>query len=116
MEQIAADLACFLRAAQLAPAVESDFALGNVSRVEAAWQIDNMDDAAFGWVVTLRDGRRLYLEYTMEDPDAGRPEDFQLMALPDGRARPELDLGTEVQWYVPDHINDYLGRARPKRA
>jgi hypothetical protein len=116
MEQIAADLACFLRAAQLARALESDFALSMVSRVEAAWQVDDLDHATFGWVVALRDGRRLYLEYTLEDPEAGRPEDFQMTALPEGRLHPELDLGTDVHWYAPDHINDYLARARPRRA
>ena len=36
IEQIATDLACFLRAAQLAPAIDSDFALAKVSRLEAA--------------------------------------------------------------------------------
>jgi hypothetical protein len=114
IEQIAADLACFLRAAQLAPALEGDFALAKVSRVEAAWQVDDMDDASFGWVVALSDGRRFYLEYTMEDAEAGRPEEVQVSVLPDGLTYPELDRGPGVHWYTPDHINDHLRRARPR--
>jgi hypothetical protein len=112
IEQIATDLACFLRAAQLAPAIDSDFALAKVSRLEAAWQVDDMDDATFGWVVALSDGRRLYLEYTLDDAEAGRPEDLKMTALQDGRAYPELDRGADVHWYAPDHINDYLRRPR----
>jgi len=112
IEQIAADLACFLRAAQLAPAIDDDFALAKVSRLEAAWQVDDMDDATFGWVVALSDGRRLYLEYTMDDAEAGRPEDLNVATLQDGQTYPELDRGADVQWYAPDHINAYLGRAR----
>jgi hypothetical protein len=113
VEQIAADLACFLRAAQLAPAMQSDFALAKVGRVEAAWQVDTLDDATFGWVVAMRDGRRLYLEYTMEDAEAGRPEEFQMSTLPDDRTHPELDRARGVHWYTPDHINHHLGLVRP---
>ncbi len=89
IEQIAADLACFLRSAQLAPAIDGDFALAKVSRLEAAWQVDDMDDA-----------------------EAGRPEDLKMTALQDGRAYPELDRGADVHWYAPDHISDYLRRPR----
>ncbi len=115
IEQIATDLACFRRAAQLAPALDGEFALAKVISVEAAWQIDDLDDATFGWVVALGDGRRLYLEYTMEDPDAGRPEEVQVSALADGQALPDLDRGADVQWYRPDHINNYLEQVRPGR-
>jgi hypothetical protein len=111
LEQIATDLACFLRAAQLASALEGDFALAKVSRVEAAWQIDDMDDASFGWVVAMRDGRRLYLEYTMEDAEAGRPEEMQASVLPAGQTLSELERGAGVHWYAPDHINAHLGLA-----
>jgi len=112
IEQIAADLACFLRAAQLAPAIDGDFALAKVSRLEAAWHADDMDDATFGWVVALSDGRRLYLEYTMDDAEAGRPEDLKATSLSDGQPYPDLDRREGVQWYEPNHINDYLRRAR----
>jgi hypothetical protein len=112
VEQIAADLAYFLRAAQLAPAIEDDFALANVRCLEAAWQINDMDHTTFGWVVALRDGRRLYLEYTMDDAEAGRPEDLHVTALQDSQAYPELERWEPVHWYVPDHINDYLGLPR----
>ena len=111
IEQIAVDLACFLRAVQLAPALDSEFALVKVSRVEAAWQIDDMDDTSFGWVVAMRDGRRLYLEYTMEDAEAGRPEEMQASVLPAGQTLSELERGAGVHWYTPDHINDHLGLA-----
>jgi hypothetical protein len=114
VEQLAADLACFLRAAQLAPTMQSEFALAKVNRVEAAWQVDTMDDATFGWVVAMRDGRRFYLQYTMEDAEAGRPEEFQVAALPADQAHPKLDREPGVHWYTPDHINQHLGRIRPK--
>jgi hypothetical protein len=64
----------------------------------------------------MRNGRRFYLEYTMEDAEAGRPEEFQVRALTDGRTYPELDGTAGVHWYTPDHINQHLGQARPRRA
>jgi hypothetical protein len=109
IQQIAPDLAYFLRAMQLAPGLEPDFVAANLRWLEAAWQIDDMDHTTFGWVVALCDGRRFYLEYTMDDAEAGRPEDLQMASLPGGQTYPELDGGAGVHWYPPDHINDYLG-------
>lgn len=109
--QMPADLACFLQAAKLAREFVPGFALKDIVRVEAAWQIDDLDHATFGWVVALGDGRRFYLEYTMEDAEAGRPEDMNVASLPAGQARPVLDHGLDIHWYEPAHINRHLGLA-----
>jgi hypothetical protein len=107
--QMPADLACFLRAAELAREILEGFSIEDVTCVEQAWQVDDLDHASFGWVVALSDGRRFYLEYTMDDAEAGRPEDLDAAALSSGQARPDLD--NEVQWYDPVHINRHLGLA-----
>lgn len=107
--QMPVDLACFLWAVGLARQSVPDLSLKAVKRVEAAWQVDDLDHATFGWVVALRDGHRFYLEYTMDDAEAGRPEDMSVAALPDGQVHPALE--NEVHWYEPVHINRHLGLA-----
>jgi hypothetical protein len=107
--QMPIDLACFLWAARLAPGIDRSFSLKDVKDIEAAWQVDDMDHASFGWVVVLRDGRRLYIEYTMEDAEAGRPEDLNLVALAAGQVLPDFDDTVDRYWYKPEHINQHLG-------
>src|SRR5258708_22576299 len=103
---LSADLAWFLHAAELAPTIDAGFALEDVQHVEAAWQILDGDLGSFGWVVAMRDGRRLYLEYTMDDTGEGRPADLSVTPLAEGQTYPTLDDDTGVFWYRPDHINE----------
>jgi hypothetical protein len=74
--------------------------------------------SSFGWVVALRDGRRLYLEYTLSDIEGdveGEPEEELMIApLAAGQEYPVLNDSTGVFWYRPDHINDHLGLEGPR--
>ncbi len=101
------DLACFLRATEIAHAIEPGFLRAEVTDIEGAWQIDDLDHTSFGWVVAVASGRHFYLTYTMEDAEAGRPEEARLDSMAEGQARPELEPG--VEWYRPDHILRHLG-------
>jgi hypothetical protein len=73
--------------------------------------------SSFGWVVALRDGRRLYLEYTLSDLEGeveGEPdEELMIAPLAASQAYPVLDNDAGAFWYRPDHINDHsLSEAR----
>ena len=70
------------------------------------------DLRSFGWVVAMVDGRRLYLEYTIEDTEDEGPEDLNITSLPEG-SYPKLDNKAARHWYKPNHINERLGLAAP---
>jgi hypothetical protein len=57
----------------------------------------------------MRDGRRLYLAYTIDDTEEGRPKDLSVTPLAEGQAYPDLDSSAGVYWYRPSHINEHLG-------
>ena len=62
-----------------------------------------------GFIVALRSGDRLYLEYTtVEDDDDG---ELTVVPLEAGAERPDLEQ--RVIWYVPDHITTHLYTLRP---
>jgi len=39
----------------------------------------------------MRNGHRLYLEYTIADTEEGRPEDLTITPLAEGQTYPDLD-------------------------
>jgi hypothetical protein len=82
-----ADLLAFERAFELAG--EADFAVDRESLFfEAAWIIVDTVVSSFGWVVVLRDERRVYLEYTPSDTESdveGEPsEELSIATLAAG--------------------------------
>lgn len=108
------DVSAFLGAADLARTLHEDFELAEVSSVEQAWQIVDLDTAVFGFVVLMQDGRRLYVEYIAEDMEAGQPPELSLRELSSGETRPN-DLPDHlrgVDWYKPEAIDDYLDKLR----
>jgi hypothetical protein len=103
----------FLQAAAKAPTIDDGFDLEKVRYVEAAWGFVDGDLASFGWVVAMRNGRRLYLEYTIDDTEKGRPEDLSVTTLAEGQTYPELDDNAGGYWYQPTRINEHLGLVVP---
>jgi hypothetical protein len=104
-----ADLIAFLRACGLGPSIEPDFHSNLVQLVVSAWQMPNK--SAFGWVVAMKNHRRLYLEYTLEGEGERTVEDLSISALGVPDAYPMLGKGVDVRWYRPTHINQRLGLA-----
>ena len=99
----------FARAADLARTADESFALADIAAIEAAWYSADLDQGAFGFILLMADGRRLYWRYTSEDAEAGRPEDFEVTALAaDETPVPE----TEAGWYRPDRLNAQLAMLR----
>lgn len=84
------------------------FRLADVVFVPWAWQIIDGSRASFGWVVRLRGGRRLYLQYTVDEAGGRVPQDLVVRPLEPGEERPALsDPG--VHWFVARHVNRWLG-------
>jgi len=111
-DSLPTDLQWFMQATEIATAIEEDFDLGDLKYVESAWQIVDGDLKSFGWVVTMVDGRRLYLEYTIMDTEDEGPEDLNITSLPEG-SYPKLDNKAARHWYKPNHFNERLGLAEP---
>lgn len=103
------DLQHFLNAVLIAAETEGGFGLDDVARVEEAWEIADSVVTSHGYVVALADGRRLYLEYTVDDTAGEMAEEIAIEPMAAGMERPDLaETGVGVYWYRPDHINDHL--------
>ena len=99
----------FLRACDLARTADENFKLGWIAEVEAAWQVLALDHGAYGFIVMMAEGQRLYWRYPSEDTGAGRPEDLVVTELEPGETPPP-DFG--AQWYRPDTLNERLAVLR----
>jgi hypothetical protein len=99
----------FARACDLARTADESFALAGISAIEAAWHSADLDRGAFGFILVMADGQRLYWRYTSEDSEAGRPEDLEVTELAAGQV-PAPD--TEARWYRPDRLNAQLAVLR----
>jgi hypothetical protein len=95
----------FARAADLARTVDESFALADIAAIEAAWHSVDLDHGAFGFILQMANGRRLYWRYTSEDSGAGRPEDLAVTDLAAGEM-PASEA--EARWYSPDRLNAQL--------
>jgi hypothetical protein len=74
-----------------------------------AWQLIDGSVSSFGWVLVLRDGRRAYVEYTVDGACQSGPENVMVAPLAAGEERPVLsDPG--VHWFEPRHVNRWLWR------
>jgi hypothetical protein len=113
-----ADLLAFERALEVTAETDSPVDRESLVLVEVAWMIADTVVSSFGWVVALRDGRRLYVEYTLSDIESeveGKPsEEISIAPLAPGQEYPVLDNSAGVFWYRPDHINDHLGLSGPR--
>jgi hypothetical protein len=107
------DLQHFLEAAEAAVDDENGFDLDDVLAVEEAWELEDDESVAHGYIVALRSGDRLYVEYRTVPDDEDEAE-LTILPLDADTERPDLEhLGRSVKWYTPDHITTYLYTLRP---
>ena len=107
------DLQQFLEAAEAAVDDENGFDLDDVLAVEEAWELEDDESVMHGYIVALRSGDRLYVEYRTVPGDDDEAE-LTIMPLESGMERPDLeDLGQSVKWYTPDHITTHIYTLRP---
>ncbi len=92
----------------LTAATAHGFRLADVVFVPWAWQIIDGSRVSFGWVVRLRGGQRLYLQYEVDEAGCRVPQDLVVRPLDPGEEHPKLsDPG--VHWFVARHVNRVLG-------
>jgi hypothetical protein len=110
-----ADLTAFLRALELGAVPEGGFGVtaDDIALVESAWQSPGAVVLAYGWVLALKNGRRLHLEYTRQGAQCGAPEELEIATLRPEQSCPALDDDAAVCWYRPSHLNVHLGITPP---
>jgi hypothetical protein len=108
------DLQQFLEAAEAAVDDENGFDLDDVLAIEEAWELEDDESVAHGYIVALRSGDRLYVEYRTV-PDDDDEAELTIVPLDAEMERPDLEhLGQSVKWYTPDHITTHLYTLRPE--
>jgi hypothetical protein len=71
-EALPPDLAAFLRALELSEAYgRGPINPEEIALVEAAWEIPDTVVSSHGWGLSLQGGRRVYLEYTIDNTRSG---------------------------------------------
>jgi hypothetical protein len=85
----------------------------DIALVEPAWEISDTLVSSYGWVIALKRGQRLYVEYTLDDSAPGLPEELEVVELADAETYPALETETGVTCYRPNHINAHLGITPP---
>jgi hypothetical protein len=89
------------------------FRLELVMSVPWGWQIIDGNLNSFGWVIQLWDGRRLYLEYTVDEAGRRAPEKVTARPLAASEMTPALS-DPAVHWFEPRHLNAALTANRPR--
>ncbi|HYD07285.1 MAG TPA: hypothetical protein VEC60_16235 [Reyranella sp.] len=102
MELESRDLGYFAEAVRIAALLEDGFALADVADVPSAWQTIDGSLSFMGWIVELRDGRRVYLRYSVDEAGSGLPQDVRLQALAPGEPPATGDI--PVAWFEPLHV------------
>jgi len=111
------DLTAFRRVLELGGVPDHGFGVSvdDIALVESAWQNLNTVVSSHGWVLALKNGRRLHLEYTLDRAGRGAPEELAIAVLHPEQSRPTLEDAAGVCWYRPDHLNAHLGITPPSR-
>ena len=73
-----ADLTAFLPALELAREGALGIDAAAIRVIESAWSIPDTVVSSHGWVLALKDGRWVHLEYTDDDSRHGAREELEL--------------------------------------
>lgn len=68
----------FLRGCELAPTIDPTLYARRLGRGGVRLADPRYGRDVFGWGVAMKDGRRLHLEYTLDDTENGTPEDLTI--------------------------------------
>lgn len=103
------DLTYFLYALDIAAEADSGFPREALALVESAWQFPGTMAATFGWVIALKNDRRLYIEMDVTYLPGEAPIKLEIKTLDPEETYPTLESARGKFWYRPDHINQHLG-------
>jgi hypothetical protein len=102
-----AALGYFFEADVQAALLRHGFPPADIMSVPWAWQLIDGTVSSFGWVIELRDGRRAYLAYRVDEAGPDGLEDVAVTPLAVDEERPTIsDPG--VHWFEPRHVNRWL--------
>jgi len=104
MELESRDFGYLAEAVRLAAFLKHGFRLADVADVPSAWQTIDDSTSFMGWIVVLHDGRRIYLQYSVDEAGSGLPQDVRLQTLAPGQ-RPPTPEDLPVTWFEPHHVN-----------
>ena len=72
--------------------------LADIDRIEAMWELLDLDSTSHGFVLSLCHGSRCYLQYVMAPNNDGEPvEDVEFLPMENERY-PDLRGGGIIQW------------------
>ena len=80
------------------------FRLRDLACSPAAWQFTDGAVNTYGWICVLRDGRRAYIEYRVDEDRSAQPENVVVRTLGPDEELPALD-DPMVVWFEPRHVN-----------
>lgn len=97
------------RAVEISGAHNWRLDLEDIERIEAIWELLDLDSTSHGFVLSLRSGGRCYLQYVMAPDNDGEPvEDVEFLPMENERY-PDL-RGGGIQWHHEVHELNLLLR------
>ena len=96
----------FLEAVTIGAELADGFRLGDLAFAPAAWRRVGAVGDTFGWVCLLRDGRRAYLQYRVDEQHGPYPQNVAVRTLADSEELPAVD--EPAIWFEPRDVNQAL--------
>jgi hypothetical protein len=84
------------------------FGLLDVERAEAVWELLEGDSTAHGFVLVLRGGRRVYLQYVASYSDGEMDEEITTLSMGGDERYPPIQGGGIVWTDAVDRLNGLL--------
>jgi hypothetical protein len=100
-------LTSLLRAVEISAAENWRLELIDIEHIEAMWEMLDADSMAHGFVLSLRDGRRCYLQHVIAPEGDETVEDVEILPMRDERY-PDLKGGGIMWCSDVDHLNRLL--------
>lgn len=91
-------------------AVPHRFELEEIERVLGVWEQIDGHLSTFGYDILLKESRRRYLQYTLDEADDQATEEIVIEPLAIDGARESI--GSVPHWSDAHHINEALGLGR----
>lgn len=108
MEFEPGNLGYFCEAVAHAAKLAHGVSLAEIANVALGWQISDGTVNSFGWVVVLRNGRYMYLQYAVDEEGEPEPRDLVVRTVTSGQSLPPLP-SPGTHWFEPRHVNLALG-------
>lgn len=106
------DVAYLLAAVCVVPTIDNGFALAEIDHIEAVCRGLEPGEPWFGYVVALKNGRRLFVSVTAPTPASVAPSGVNVIPMRAEQFLPLIEDRCAPYWYKPDIVNVHLGSLR----